>query len=61
MSQYAKELKFYEQFEEMMKANNLKRSDVEIEGNDATLYDEWGKHFFELRETEWVFVGDKQW
>ena len=61
MSQYAKELKFYEQFKRELDSKELKKSDIEIEGDDATIYDDYGKHFFEWREDQWLFCGNKEW
>ncbi len=56
MNNYQKEKKFMEQFGE-----GVKKSDIEICGDDATIYTDEGKHFFMFQETEWTYMGSKEW
>jgi hypothetical protein len=55
MSEYLKRKKFTEQFD-------VKNAiDLKIEGDEATLYTEEGKEFFDWNGNEWVYVGSKEW
>ncbi|MFP5116119.1 hypothetical protein ACSU64_27815 [Bacillaceae bacterium C204] len=57
MTQYGKELKFKEQFGK----NLTKDMSLEIEGDDATVYGDKGKDFFEWTGSEWKYRGSKEW